>query len=159
MLDVTTRKSFPFEQTDRGESDAQFSPDGRWVAYTLSMDREEIYVVPFPDPAATAVAGVRRWQQSLKRARYARWRRDARELFYLAPDGTVMAADVDGRGQTFEVKAVRPLFKVPTTPLTINQGFPYDVSADGQRFIVNTVAAQASEPIVLLSNWPAIVRR
>ena len=160
ILDVAARKSFPFEQTDQGEADAQFSRDGKWVAYTLTMEREEIYVVPFRSPAtAAAGGGAGRWQVSIKGGRYARWRRDGRELFYLAPDGTVMAADVDGRGKSFEVKGVRPLFKVSTTPLTINQGFPYDVSSDGQRFIVNAIAPQGSQPVVLVSNWPALIRR
>jgi Tol biopolymer transport system component len=159
-LALATRKPFPFEQTERGESDAQVSPDGRWVAYTLNMDREEIYVVPFRDPASTSPpSAAGRWQISTKGGRYARWRRDGRELFYLSPEGELMAADVDGRGPSFEVRAVRPLFKVSAAQLTINQGFPYDVSPDGQRFIVNTMTPQSSEPIVLVSNWLQVLRR
>ena len=160
ILDVASRTSHAFERTERGEADAQFSPDGKWVAYTLTMDREEIYVVPFRHPSKAgepAVTG--RWQVSLKGGRYARWRHDGRELFYLAPDGTLMVAEVDGTGSGFDVKAVRPLFKVSATPLTINQGFPYDVSSDGQRFVVNTAAPQPSPPVVLVSNWRGLVRR
>jgi hypothetical protein len=70
-----------------------------------------------------------------------------------------MAAEVDGRGPSLDVRVVRALFKVSMTPLTINQGFPYDVSRDGQRFIVNTMTPQGSEPIVLLSNWLQVLRR
>ncbi|MCA1561147.1 MAG: protein kinase, partial [Acidobacteria bacterium] len=160
ILALGNRKAFPFEHTDRRESDAQFSPDGKWIAYTLHMDREEIYVVPFRDPTSTSppiAAG--RWQISTKGGRYARWGRDGRELFYLSLEGALMVAEVDGRGPSLEVEAVRPLFKVSTAPLTINQGFPYDVSPDGQRFIVNTMTPRSSEPIVLLSHWPQVLRR
>jgi hypothetical protein len=129
------------------------------VAYTLTAGREEIYVVPFHDPTAAGPDEGGRWQVSTNGGTFARWRQDGRELFYLNLEGYLMAAEVDGRGPSFEVKAVRRLFRVSARPLTINQGFPYDVSPDGQRFIVNTTTPQVSRPIVLVVNRTEAARR
>jgi Tol biopolymer transport system component len=160
MFQFATRKPFPFQQSSRGEFDAQFSPDGRWVAYTMDVEREEIYVVPFEDPAVGSGARTGgRWQVSTNGGSYARWRRDGLELFYLSADGHLMAAEIDGQTPSLEVKGVRQLFRVSATPLTINQGFPYDVTPDGQRFIVNTIAPQVSEPLVMVSNWTRLLSR
>ena len=159
LLALQNRKPYTFRQTENGESDAQFSPDGKWVAYTLTAGREEIYVVPFHDPTAAGPDKGGRWQVSTNGGTFARWRQDGRELFYLDLEGYLMAAEVDGRGPSFEVKAVRRLFRVSARPLTINQGFPYDVSPDGQRFIVNTTTPQVSRPIVLVVNWTEAARR
>jgi hypothetical protein len=70
-----------------------------------------------------------------------------------------MAAAVNGAGSAFEVGAVRPLFD--TRALTIsNTGSMYDVSPDGQRFLVNTLAEEAAPaPITLVVNWPALLKR
>jgi len=71
-----------------------------------------------------------------------------------------MSAAVDGRGSSFEVGAVKLLFQ--TTPLNFALGgrSPYDVSADGQRFLIITMAEQAaSAPITLVVNWMAGMRR
>ena len=70
-----------------------------------------------------------------------------------------MSAAVNGAGLAFEVGAVRPLFD--TRALTIgNTGSMYDVSPDGQRFLVNTLAEEAvPAPITLVVNWPALLKR
>ena len=64
----------------------------------------------------------------------ARWRRDGKELFYLAPDGTLMAATVSAEGAEFSVGAVEPLFEFR---FPYGQYHAFDVSADGQRFLLN----------------------
>ena len=75
------------------------------------------------------------------------------EMFYLAPDNKLMAAAVNGRGTSFEVGVVKPLFDArPTT----GGRFPYAVTADGQRFLINTATEQAaSAPITVVVNWTA----
>jgi hypothetical protein len=85
-----------------------------------------------------------------------RWRRDGKEIFYLAPDNTLMAAAVTGQSAGFEVGAVHSLFAVrPGGP-----GRFYDVTPDGQRFLVNALGEQAaSAPITVVVNWLAGLKK
>lgn len=144
------RKPFPFLQTPFNEGLAQFSPDGPWIAYqSTESGRSEVYVAPFPGSGG-------KWQISPAGGSWARWRRDGREIFYLAPDNKLMAAAVNGRGAGFEVGAVQPLFE--TRPKIARLG--YDVSADGQRFLVNTLVEEAtSAPITVVVNWSAGLKK
>jgi hypothetical protein len=108
-----------------------------------------LYVTHFPGPKG-------KWPISTDGGNYPRWRADGRELYYIARDGKLMAAAVNGQGQEFEVSGVRPLFEVRT-----NAGgrYPFDVSADGQRFLVNTIIeATAQPPITLVVNWASALR-
>jgi eukaryotic-like serine/threonine-protein kinase len=112
-------------------------------------------VTPFPDRSG-------KWQVSTAGGHWPRWRRDGKELFYLAPDNTLMAAGVSVQGGAFQVGAVQPLFEIQPRVLAHTGfiGYGYDVSADGQRFLVNTLVDEASsDPITLLVNWPALLRR
>jgi hypothetical protein len=85
-----------------------------------------------------------------------RWRANGRELFYLGLDNRVMAAEVNGDVSGFKVGAVRPLFM--TRPGFSN--YTYDVSPDGQRFLVDNVVEQpGSESITLILNWQKEVKR
>ena len=145
------RKPFPFLQTPFNEYPAAFSPDGRWIAYASNESgRSEVYVMPFPGPGG-------KWQVSTAGGSYPRWRRDGAELFYLAADNRLMAATVNGQGSGFEVGAVRPLF---ATRARTARRYMYDVSADGQRFLINTLVEEAAlEPITLVVNWTAGLRR
>ncbi len=144
------RKPYVFLQTDYQESEAQFSPDGRWVAYRSNESgRDEIYVKPFPGPAG-------RWQVSTGGGTRAKWRRDGKEIFYLADDDKIMAAEIRVKGTAIEVGAVKPLFQTrPQRP-----GAIYDAASDGQRFLVNTaVVEQSASPVTLVVNWPAGVKK
>ena len=161
------RKPFPFLQTPFSEVPGRFSADGRWIAYASneSAGRYEVYVAPFPGRggAPGAAPGLEtpgdKWQVSTAGGRWPRWRSDGKEIFYLAPDKKLMSATVNGAGSAFEVGAVRPLFD--TRALTIgNTGSMYDVSPDGQRFLVNTLAEEAAPaPITLVVNWPALLKK
>src|SRR5262245_716825 len=110
---------------------ATLSPDGRWLAYASDvMGRYEVYVQSFP-------GGVGKRQVSNGGGNSPRWRRDGQELFYYARDGKLMATKVRG-GESFEVGATKSLFEFRAgTVLTIYT--PYDVTADGQRFLINAV--------------------
>jgi len=143
------RKPFPFLKTPFNESHGQFSPDGHWVAYQSDESgRLEIYVAPFP------AAGGKR-QVSLAGGSSPRWRTDGKELFYIAPDFRLMAAEMVITRVEVTIGAVRPLFG----PLLTNR-YMYDVSADGQRFLVVTPNEQAaSEPLTLVQNWPAALKK
>src|SRR5439155_9030358 len=82
------RKPFPVVQTAALESNAQFSPDGRWIAYmSNATDRRETYIQRFPTPG-------RRWRVSADGGVQPRWRGDGKELFFLAPDNRLMAAPI-----------------------------------------------------------------
>ena len=85
-------KPFPFVNTSFDEALGQFSPDGRWVAYhSNESGRHEVYVQPFPGPGG-------KWQISTSGGIEPRWRRDGKELFYIAPDGKLMAAPIQSAG-------------------------------------------------------------
>jgi Tol biopolymer transport system component len=147
------RKPFPFLQTRFDERRAQFSPDGQWVAYQSNESgQHEVYVARFP-----GAGGKRR--VSPRGGGSPRWRRDGKELFYVDQDGNLMAAVIDSRGSVLEVGDVRPLFR--TKMRDQNNGTPYDVTADGQRFLLNALVQSTTTPtsIELVVNWPALLRR
>jgi Tol biopolymer transport system component len=126
----------------------KFSPDGRWVAYSSNeTGRFEIYVAPF------RVTGPKR-QISTNGGSFARWRADGKEIFYLS-NGTLMAAQVSIKAGSIDVGAIRPLGIRVASP-----HYRYDVSADGQRFLVATPREQGSSaPLTLVQNWTALLRK
>ena len=153
-------KPMPFLQTKFNERGAHFSPDMRWIAYgSDESGRNEIYVQPFPRQS-----GDGKWQASTNGGSWPTWRRDGKELFYVSRDGKLMAAEVLGigskalSGSTFEVGAVRPLFDI--SAIRIRGNFFYDVTADGQRFLIAVPAeGQASAPLTLMTNWDQEVKK
>ena len=149
----TRREVSPYRllEGDSVETDGQFSPDARWVAYTSNLEgREEVYIVPFRAPSKSSPEpATQRMQASLAGGRAPRWRRDGKELFYLAPDKTLMSVSITHRGAKLDLGVARALFR-------INLGyniFPYDVSPDGQHFIGNTAMPEKAAPITLVENW------
>lgn len=132
---------------------ARFSPDGRWIAYTSSESgRDEVYVTRFPTPGG-------KWLVSTGGGTWARWRADGKELFYQDLNGMLMSVEVEAQETGLRVGAVRPLFQMRTTS-DIRGGYFYDVSADGQRFLVNVSDDDpAAAPLTLVLNWPALVRQ
>ena len=138
----------PFLQSQYAETAAVFSPDGRWLAYASDESgRPEVYVQPFPGPGSKS-------QVSTAAGGQPRWRRDGRELFYREPSGRFMAVPATVRGGSFEVGTPQPLFELrANTP-----GTQYDVTADGQRFIVSVpLHAEGTSPLTLVLNWPALL--
>ena len=141
------RKPYPFIESPFFDAGSQFSPDGRWLAYNSNESgRSEVYVVPFPGPGGKV-------RISTAGGDNARWRRDGKEIFFLAWN-TLMAAEVTANGSRFDVGAVRRLFEVPM----VNGYWPYDVSPDGQRFLVNTLE-EAVAPLTIVVNWPAGLKK
>jgi serine/threonine protein kinase len=141
------RKPIPFVKTSFNEVNGQFSPDGHWVAYTSNESgRNEIYLAPFPGTGG-------KHQVSEAGGNNARWRADGKELFYLTLDNRMMAAEITIKAADVEIGAVRTLFG----PLPSNY---VDVSADGQRFLTVMPNEQAaSEPLTLVQNWPAALKK
>jgi serine/threonine protein kinase/Tol biopolymer transport system component len=149
------RKPFPFLHTPSNEFVGRFSPDGRWIAFASNESgRFQVYAAPFPGPGG-------KWQVSTAGGNQPRWRRDGKEIFYFGPDNTLMAAATNGEGTAFRVGAVRGLFATRTNIATpTNPPSFYNVSPDGQRFLVNTLAEEAAPaPITLVVNWPALLKK
>jgi eukaryotic-like serine/threonine-protein kinase len=144
-------RPFRLLEGDSVETDGQFSPDGRWVTHVSNVSgREEVYVVPFhPQSGSPPRIVGERQQVSLAGGRAPRWRRDGKEIFYLAPDKTLMSVPVTHRGTKLELGPSHALFRINA----IFYIFPYDVSPDGNRFIVNTAAPEKAAPITLVENW------
>ena len=149
------RKPFLVLDSIANETQARFSRDGQLVAYTSDeTGTAEVFVQPFPATGA-------KWQVSTGGGSDAQWRRDGRELFYVATDGTLMASPIKGGASTFEAGTPRALFQTrrPMTrgPLFFGNFAP---DADGQRFLVNTIATDA--PLIAISvalNWTAALQK
>ena len=147
VLRMGDRKPRPFLRTPFSESAPQFSPDGRWLTYVSDESgRSEIYVQPYPGPGG-------KWQISTEGGTEPVWNRNGRELFYRSGD-KMMAVEVTGQ-PGFAAGKPRLLFegKYLPTPLT----FPnYDVSPDGQRFLMLKPIEQsqaAPTQINVVLNW------
>jgi Tol biopolymer transport system component len=127
---------------------AQFSPDGRWMAYASNETGSmEIYVSPFP-------SGNGKWQVSTAGGQEPRWRQDGKELFYLSAEGKMMAVAVT-TGASFEGSSPVALFQTHRRqPVSSLDVFSYDVSGDGQRFLIATKVDEANAaPLSILLNW------
>jgi Tol biopolymer transport system component len=150
VLPLTGRRNpVPLHETRFRESEGQFSPDGGWVAYVSNESgRDEVYVTPFPGQSM-------RSQISTAGGRQPRWRRDGRELFYLAPDSRLMAVAVTIRGSKVEAGAPEPLFTV----LSTGPGAAYAVSPDGQQFLVAAADASPAPALNVVVNWPGALKR
>jgi serine/threonine protein kinase/WD40 repeat protein len=153
------RKPQKYLATEFNESQARFSPDGRYVAYSSNNSgRNEIYVQPFPNAAEG------KWVVSVEGGSAPRWRRDGKELFYISTDSKLVAVEVS-TDPVFTKKGVpKALFSVPiyggggTTNV-----IRYDVSPDGQKFLINAERSPANSadvnPITVILNWPALLKR
>jgi hypothetical protein len=135
------RKPFPYLQADFNERTAKLSRDGHWLAYASDEGkRYEIYVQTFPTPGGKR-------QISTNGGSFPVWSRDGKELFFIGPDGKIMAADVKS-GSKFEANEPKPLFDTHLI------GFAsFDVSKDG-RFLLPTVIEQTGTlSMTVVANW------
>lgn len=145
------RKPRALLQSEFNESQGQFSPDGRWIAYVSDESGEpQVYVQSFP-----TLEG--KWQVSRDGGTQPRWRSDGKELFYLASDQKLMATTVTS-GEALELEAPHALFAAALTYTSRRQ--QYSVSKDGQRFLLNTPPTRAvSSPMTIVLNWTGLLKR
>jgi Tol biopolymer transport system component len=146
------RKPFPIAQTAFNEISAVFSPDARSIAYTSDeAGQPNVYVQPLQGDGA---------KQQVSRAGggQAVWRADGRELFFIAPDGTLMAAPIDASGEfTAAPQALFPA--IPPSTLTILAP-QFAATKDGKRFLVIARPDEASTAaLTVVVNWLAAVQR
>jgi hypothetical protein len=124
------------------------------MAYTSNENgRWEIYVTSFPDLQG-------KWQVSNNGGTQPRWRRDGKELFYLAPDGKMMASPVT-TGEHFAAGTPLPLFQANAREQVAGSELVmYDVTPDGQRFLINTqIETPHSQSMMVVLNWPAVLEK
>jgi eukaryotic-like serine/threonine-protein kinase len=147
------RKPLPFLQSIANETQGQFTADGQLMAYTSDeTGTPEVFVQPFPATGA-------KWQVSSGGGSDPQWRRDGLELFYISPDGTLIAAQVKRGPSAFDVGIRQSLFRtrrpVARGPLLFSN---YAPAANGQRFLINAIATEVSSiPITVALNWmPAL---
>ena len=133
------------------QSSGQFSPDGKWVAFTSGTP--QVFIVPFPK-------GSGMWQVSGERGRWPRWRRDGRELFYVSDKNEMMAVEVRTKGESLELGSPTPLFLFRPSLRIFRQGMiSYDVSPDGKKFLINAAADENTRPLTLVVHWTAELKK
>jgi Tol biopolymer transport system component len=140
------RKAQPFLRTRFDETSPRFSPDGRWLAYISNESgRNEIYVQPYPGPGM-------KWQISTEGGTEPAWNPNGRELFYRSGD-KMMAVDIVTQ-PGFAAGTPRMLFEGRYEPAPVPIA-NYDVSSDGQRFLMLKPVEQAQAPtqINVVLNW------
>jgi serine/threonine protein kinase len=141
-------KPYPFLGTEFNEDEGQFSPDGRWVAYQSNESgRTEIYVAPFPGPGG-------RRRISTAGGRLPRWRRDGKEIFYIAANQMLTATEVSVKNGALEAGATHELFADRWEP---SPYFTYDVAADG-RILARLPKQDLPRGLTVVQNWAAGLR-
>ena len=148
-------KTIPFLSGISGLSRFTFpriSPNGKWIAYvSWESGRGEVYISSFP-------SGAGKWQVSVNGGNSPAWRHDGKELFYIeGSNDTMTAAEISERKESPVIGKIHTLFRTHRVP---SPSWPYDVSADGNLFLINSVLQSAvPEPITLVVNWDAELKK
>ena len=149
-----------FAQSTGNETQPALSPDERWLAYVYSENSESdtiIFIEAFPNGGQKVrisgdIGGVQ-----------PRWRRDGRELYFVAPDGSLMAVTVEETGGVLKAGTPKALFKTTIEPQSgIGTRASYDATRDGSRFFVTEQKkdpAADTQPVTVLVNWQSIVTK
>jgi Tol biopolymer transport system component/predicted Ser/Thr protein kinase len=142
----------PYLRTTSSEGWGRFSPEisPRWVAYQSDESgQNEIYVQAFPEPHGAI-------RISTGGGQYPQWSPEGRELFYVSPDNKLMAVSLKLGAGSVQPSVPRELFPLPSVDVGWS---PYDTAPDGQRFLVRATPKQAAEPLTVIVNWPALLRK
>jgi serine/threonine protein kinase len=151
LMNVATKQIKPLVATVANEGRARYSPDEHWVAYVSDESkRPEVYVCSVTDSS-------HRVPISTDGGTQPKWRRDGRELYYLAGDRmTIMAVEIQVRGKELTAGPPKPLFKL-NGARTTGTGFfgsDFEPSATGNRFLVNQYMTQVGGGLNVIVNWP-----
>jgi len=141
----------PFVKSQFSEWSARFSPDGKWMAYSSGESgRREVYVSAFPGPGGKV-------QVSTRGGDEIQWRRDGKELYYISAEGELTAVDLTVAGEGIKIGLPRALFRVARQDGGPQFGGSYDVTADGQQFVVQKPVRDVSiPPATVVLNWTAV---
>ncbi len=142
---ASDKKARPWLATPFAELCARLSPDGKWIAYQSDESgRMEVYVRAFPESEE-------KWMISVGGGVMPTWRGDGREMFYLSLERKMMAVPFNPGGSSLQVGAPVMLFDAR---VRMHPTLQYDVSSDGQRFLLNRqLQGTSAEPVALLQNW------
>lgn len=156
-ISLADRKEYPLLNSAFDERDPQFSHDGKWLAYTSDESGNyEIYVRPF---SADGKVGDDKRRISTNGGSQPHWRQDGREFYYISAAGEMMSVAVKPTAMGLDFGPPIPLFKVRTLS-RVNISHEYDVTADGQRFLVGTLVGETkSPPPTVIINWQAVVSK
>ena len=143
-------KPFPIVQTTFDERSAVVSSDGKWMAYQNNeAGRYEVYITAFP-------GGGPKWQVSTNGGNSPKWRKDGKELYFLDGLDNIVAVDVNASANAVHLGVPHPLFQA----VGIQREYgPYDVTADGKKFLINSGNVNVSEPLTLVLNWPSQLKK
>ena len=149
------KKAYPLSQSPFDERSPQVSPDGRWLAYSSDETGDyEIYVQSF---SAEGKLGSDKKRISTKGGRFPVWRHDGSELFFVGGDGSMMATPAKTGGGEFEFSAPQALFKTRMLQWNFHE---FDVSLDGQRFLIGTrIGEPSGPPPTVILNWTAALKK
>jgi Tol biopolymer transport system component len=141
-------------QSTFNDFNARLSPDGRWLAYsTNETGRGEVFVQVYPGPGG-------KWRVSTGGGGAPRWRADGRELFYRTQDGAVMAVPIRAEGAGLDAGTPVMLFqRASPAPFPLRNA--YDVSPDGQRFLINALMDDRGRggTVNVVIGWAAETRK
>jgi len=149
LLDMKTRRVTKFLSAKANELYPEFSPGGRWLAYVSDESgRREVYVRPFPGPGA-------KWQISTDGGINPIWSRDGKRLFYIGyNERDYWTVDIRS-GETFS--AGKPQLMFTSNQFEVGEAsHTWDVSLDGQRFLLSKFGELESRPVtelILVENW------
>jgi eukaryotic-like serine/threonine-protein kinase len=146
-------KAFPVAQKPQSlQGTPALSPDGKWLANDSDESgRVEVYVTPF-------LHGGGKWQVSTGGGSCPRWRADGRELFYMSLENKIMSVKISEQTSSVVIRKVQPVFQA--NPVPFAPECMYDVTADGKKIVVVTLAVeQGSQPLTLVVNWPSLLKK
>jgi Tol biopolymer transport system component len=147
LFDRQLKKAKPFLTSPFSEHAVQFSPDGKWVAYSSDESGQlEVYVIQFPESSG-------KWIVSRGGGAQPGWSADGKQLYYLSAAQKLMSVPVT-LGASFEAGTPVPLFDAPVRP-----GYPfrqYCIAKDGSRFLLNRpVREESAGAVTFVQNWVA----
>jgi eukaryotic-like serine/threonine-protein kinase len=147
------RPPYPLFEAALNQDYPRFSRSGHLLSYqTDDSGRNKVFVMPYPDSGS-------RWEISPDGGAQPVWRGDGKELFYVAPDNTIMAVDVRESRTTVEFGMPKPLFRAAIAMLPARQpSWTWDAAANGERFLF-ILAVEDDAPLTLVTNWQAELKR
>jgi DNA-binding winged helix-turn-helix (wHTH) protein/Tol biopolymer transport system component len=151
LADTSNGNVMPLLRGESAKWAVVFSPEGRHIAFlSAESGTPEVYVQGFDPLPSLHLVGARS-QVSTGGAWFARWRPDGQELFYVGVDNRLYAVPVGGGFQLGEPKA---LYRIPgIAQYGTTSDFQFDVSRDGQRFIMSTTGSVNAAPFTVIQNW------
>jgi Tol biopolymer transport system component len=139
-------KPFPVLQEKYATRGPAISPDGKWMAYySNEYGKRQVYITSFPKPGGKFMVGD---------GTNAAWQRDGKELFYVDGSNRVASVEVKAQGDSLELGQPQVLKQLP-----LDSGAVFDVTGDGQRFLMANPPQQDASGMNLVVNWPAELKR